>query len=90
MVLELEKGIENAVWMKIDKVLEELVAMQHAHLLKSGRRIIPQLTTDDLLQPNDFNELEHHPEFRYEEGVLAGIQSVQMALWALKKQKECF
>jgi hypothetical protein len=32
--------------------------------------------------------LEFNPHFRYEEGVLAGIQTVQMALWALKKEKQ--
>jgi hypothetical protein len=27
------------------------------------------------MQPNDFPELENHPFFRYEEGVLEGLQS---------------
>ncbi len=76
---------ETTSWDKIEKVLQELVDFHHAQLLRSGRRIVPHLTTDDLLQPNDFPELEQHPYFRYEEGMLAGIQTVQMALWALKK-----
>ncbi len=74
-------------WEEIEQLLKELVQFHQAQLLKSGRRIVPHLTPEDLLQPNDYQELEHHPYFRYEEGMLAGIQTVQMALWALKKQK---
>lgn len=74
-------------WEEIDQLLQELVQFHQTQLLKSGRRIIPHLTPEDLLQPNDFQELEHNPYFRYEEGMLAGVQTVQMALWALKKQE---
>jgi hypothetical protein len=75
----------NPSWEEIDQLLKELVQFYQNQLLKSGQRIIPHLTPEDLLQPNDYVELEHHPYFRYEEGVLSGIQTVQMALWALKK-----
>jgi cell envelope opacity-associated protein A len=74
-------------WEEIDRLLQELVQFHQSQLLKCGRRIIPHLTPEDLLQPNDYQELEHNPHFRYEEGVLAGVQTVQMALWALKKQE---
>lgn len=63
-------------------LLEELISQQKAHLLFLGRKIIPRLTPEDLLQPNDYPELENHPVFRYEEGLLAGLQSAQMALRA--------
>jgi hypothetical protein len=75
----------NPSWEEIDWLIKELVQFYQKQLLKSGQRIIPHLTMEDLLQPNDYLELEHHPYFRYEEGVLSGIQTVQMALWALKK-----
>ena len=71
---------------EIDQLLKELVDFQQNVLLKCGRRFIPHLTPEDLLQPNDYNELEFNPHFRYEEGVLAGIQTVQTALMALKKK----
>ncbi|NGX57325.1 MAG: hypothetical protein K940chlam3_00215 [Chlamydiae bacterium] len=58
----------------------ELLEGQREKLLKLARRIEPHVTHDDLLQPNDFPELENHPEFRYEEGVLHGIQLTIMAL----------
>lgn len=76
---------ENPSWEKIDQLLKELVQFHQAQLLKSGRRIVPHLTPEDLLQPNDYRELEFNPYFRYEEGMVAGIQTVQTALWALKK-----
>lgn len=65
---------------KIQKTLEGLISYQRARLLKEGQRLIPNLTTDDILQPNDFPALEHDPEFRYEEGILAGILATQAAL----------
>jgi hypothetical protein len=71
-------------WNEIEATLNEMAEMQKNKLLAYGRRLVPSLTTDDILQPNDFPVLENHPEFRYEEGLLAGIQSVQIALQALK------
>jgi hypothetical protein len=74
----------DEIWDKIEKISEELQEYQHLKLLQCGRRLIPHLTDEDLLQPNDFPELENHPYFRYEEGVLSGIQTLQMALRSLK------
>lgn len=73
-------------WEAIDKILNEIVDKQRLDLLKCGRRIIPNLTTEDILQPNDYLELENHPHFRFEEGVLAGMQTIQMALIALQRE----
>lgn len=64
------------------RILEEMIEMQKRTLLKLGRRIVPTLTPEDMLQPNDYPELESNPEFRYEEGILAGLQSAQAALRA--------
>ena len=60
-------------------LFKELEETQMHLLLRLGRRIIPSLTPEDALQPNDYPELEHHPEFRYEEGILAGIRSCKAA-----------
>lgn len=75
----------NLSWDDVDAVLIELVEFHKAELLKSGRRIVPHLTSDDVMQPNDFSELEYNPYFRYDEGVLAGVQAARTALSALKK-----
>lgn len=62
------------------KILDELLEKQQQILSDYARRIIPNITEEDLLQPNDYPELERCPEFRYEEGILAGMQMVQTAL----------
>ncbi|MDX8431470.1 MAG: hypothetical protein SNF33_06705 [Candidatus Algichlamydia australiensis] len=64
------------------ELLDEMVIFQEKKLMKIGSQIIPHLTTDDMLQPNDFPELENHPEFRFEEGVLKGIHTARSALLA--------
>lgn len=73
-------------WESIENLFDELVMMQKKKLLQCGQQIVPLLTDDDVLQPNDFLELEHHPIFRYEEGILAGLQSAQIALRALHRE----
>lgn len=62
------------------ELIEELISHQKAVLLKCAKRINPHVIEDDLLQPNDFAELENNPHFRYEEGVLSGILSVRAML----------
>ena len=66
--------------------LDELISQQQQVLLTLGRSIVPDVTWDDLLQPNDFPLLEMHPYFRYEEGVLHGLQAAKAAF--LQTQKE--
>lgn len=73
-------------WIAIENTIDEIVEAQRAQLLSCGRRIVPTLTPEDMLQPNDYLELENHPHFRYEEGLLAGMLSIQMALRALQRQ----
>ena len=69
-------------------LLQELVDQQQEKLLQTARRILPRITPDDLLQPNDFPELEMHPHFRYEEGILDGLRVAQMALLRLERDSE--
>lgn len=73
---------------EIELLISEMEEFQRKKLLSCGRQIIPNLTSDDILQPNDFLDLENHPVFRYEEGILAGIQSVSIAIRALKNDKD--
>jgi len=69
-------------WHAIDTLLRELILGQKKQLLLCGRRFVPSLTPEDMLQPNDYAELENNPRFRYEEGILAGLQMAEMALRA--------
>ena len=68
----------------LEQLLVELIAAQQQVLLKIGCRLVPHLTSDDVLQPNDFPELEFNPHFRYEEGILAGLLSAQAAVRSKK------
>lgn len=72
-------------WKLVKTVIQEIAELQKKNMLTCAQRIVPHVTTDDLLQPNDFSNLENNPLFRYEEGVLAGIQTVEMALRALER-----
>ena len=65
-----------------EHLMDELVCMQRAKLLRLAQELFPQITTDDLLQPQDFPLLEQNPYFRYEEGVLEGLLTARMALLA--------
>ena len=73
---------------KIKALLKELVLGQEKRLFKMGRDIVPKLTSEDILQPNDYPELENNPLFRYEEGVLEGLKTAEMALLALYQDEK--
>jgi hypothetical protein len=62
------------------QLLDEMIVQQKSKLFKMACRIVPHVTEEDLLQPNDFPELEEHPHFRYEEGVLGGLLAAKSAL----------
>lgn len=68
-------------------MLDELIEEQKKRLLKEGRKHLPYLTFDDILQPEDFCELKTCPFFAYEEGVLHGLQAAKAACLA-KKSRE--
>lgn len=73
----------------VEQLLQELVDQQKERLLQCGRSFVPQVTHEDIMQPNDFNELELEPSFRYEEGILDGMRVVQAAMQALLKETVC-
>jgi len=63
-------------------LFNELVLQQQEKVLRCAQRIIPHLTSDDVLQPNDFPQLENDPFFRHEEGVLEGLMMARAAYFA--------
>lgn len=74
-------------WDAMETLLDELVEDQKRKLLLLGRKIVPSLTPEDVMQPNDYPKLDNDPVFRYEEGMLAGMLSTQMAIRALRKDR---
>ena len=72
---------------ELEVILKEAISLQKSKLIKYAESLIPNITEEDILQPNDFPELENHPYFRHEEGVLEGLLSALAAYSAYKKQK---
>lgn len=68
---------------QIEQLFSDLVEGQREKMLTFAKEIVGNITHDDLLQPQDYPELENHPYFRYEEGVLEGMLTAQMALNSL-------
>ena len=66
--------------------LSTMIESQKKKLLCYAKRIIPQICMDDLFQPQDFLELETDAEFRYEEGVLVGLETALASLHAISRE----
>lgn len=69
-------------------IFDQLIQLQQEKVFSCARRIISNITPDDILQPNDFPELENNTYFRYEEGVLEGLMTARMAFFADQKEKD--
>ncbi len=65
-----------------EELLEEMIGGQRARLLEIARRIEPGITPDDLLQPHDHPKIAAHPDYNFEDGILAGYLAVRAALRA--------
>ncbi|AFE04419.1 hypothetical protein D7W82_21755 [Corallococcus sp. CA049B] len=61
---------------------ERMIAQQQAKVLKLAREAVPNIGPEELRNPHDFPELKEHPTFEFEDGILAGLISAQMALRA--------
>lgn len=70
-----------------EALFDAMIAQQRAKVLAIARAINARLTEDDILSPQDFPELADNPRFNYEDGLLAGLLSAQIALRAhLRRQ----
>lgn len=70
-----------------DHLLSQLIEQQRAKVLRLARSLNSSLTFEDLLNPQTFPELATNPAFNYEDGILAGLLSAQMALRAESRQR---
>jgi hypothetical protein len=59
--------------------------LQAHKVIELARRLCPGLTAEDIRNPHDFPELED-TDWHFEDGQLAGIQSVVTALRALRER----
>lgn len=76
-----------ALWVEIDRQIHAIEDNQTKKVIDLARRILPGLTAEDIRNPHDFPELGD-PDWQYEDGLLAGIQSVRVALRAMKNREE--
>jgi hypothetical protein len=72
----------NELFQAMDLLLEQMISQQREKVYQVAQEINPRLTWDDILDPPGFPELASNPRFNYEDGILAGLISVQMALRA--------
>jgi hypothetical protein len=66
-------------WEEVERLVSELEELQRRKVVELARRLRPGLTLEDVLNPHDFPELSD-PDWQFEDGMLAGIQSVAAAL----------
>lgn len=74
-------------WRQVEALVVEIEQMQLRKVVQLGRRLCPGLTAEDLRSPQDHPELAD-AGWQYEDGVLAGIQSVLAAIRAHRREDE--
>ncbi len=67
--------------------VEKTLAMAHSQQVKRAtdiaRQLRPELTSEDLLNPDDYPQIVNDPRYLYEDGQAAGILSAKIAVRAL-------
>ncbi len=71
-----------AALQQVDSLLEELIAQQRRKVLEHGQALVPALTFEDVMNPDGYPELAESGPFNYDDGMLAGYISGQMAIRA--------
>lgn len=74
-------------WREVEELVAELEDLQRRKVLDLARRLRPGLTLEDIANPHDFPELVD-PDWQYQDGTLAGIQSVLAAVRARRREGE--
>jgi hypothetical protein len=70
-----------------DRTFEKMIQQQRAKVLRLAQEAVPAIGPEDVLNPHDFPELKAHPTFEYEDGLLAGLLSAQMAFRVELRQR---
>jgi hypothetical protein len=72
----------SAALSEVDRILEEMISHQRTKVLRVAREYFPQATPEDLRNPHDIPQLLSAPSFHFEDGILSGLISAQIALRA--------
>ena len=70
-----------------DTMYDRMIEQQRAKVLRLAREAVPNIGPEDVLNPHDFPELKAHPTFEFEDGILSGLVSAQIALRAEIKMR---
>lgn len=65
-----------------EALFAKMIAQQRAKVLRLAREAVPNIGPEDVLNPHDFPELKAHPTFEFEDGLLSGLVSAQVAVRA--------
>lgn len=72
---------------EIDRLLDQMIAHQRERLLSTARAKVPRLTPEDVMTPEAYPELYFDGPFNYDDGILNGLLSAQMAIRALARER---
>ncbi len=70
---------------RIYELLDQMERTQADKVVDLARRLKPGLTAEDIRNPHDFPDLDD-PDWHFEDGQLAGIQSVRFAIRGLSRE----
>jgi hypothetical protein len=74
---------ELVAFLEVSEALfNQMIEQQRAKVMRLAREAVPYISAEDVMNPNDFPELKAHPTFDYEDGILAGLISAQVAMRA--------
>lgn len=64
----------------LEPLLSKMIEQQRAKVLRLAREAVPHISSEDVMNPNDYPELKAHPTFDYEDGILGGLIAAQIAM----------
>jgi hypothetical protein len=69
---------------RVLELLDQMEKAQADKVIGLARRLKPGLTAEDVRNPHDFPDLDD-PDWHFEDGQLAGLQSVRFAIRGLAR-----
>ena len=77
----------DALYEEVLELLAGMETLQARKVIDLARRIHPGLTAEDIRNPHDFPDLAD-PDWHFEDGQLAAIQSVVTAVRAMRDREK--
>ena len=75
----------DELFRRVLTLLDQMETAQADKVVELASRIKPGLTAEDIRNPHDFPDL-YDPDWHFEDGQLAGIQSVRFAIRRLSRE----